>query len=447
MYAYTISLGARERKSDPKDHHSIGQAAPDHTYHDAVFTALSRIRSFTRDSRWFLVAASLWGFAFSVTWLLLNFLFEGLGFSQTMVGVANAVPNLVALLFALPVARLSERTGYVRMMRIGAFAAGIGLLGLALAHSIVPAMIAIVFIGLGGMAFWVVPSPLMTALEPRANRTYLFSAQFAANLIAGFLGSLVGGWLPSLFAKIASIDPKSLQAIQWTVMVAGALYLVTALPLWKLTEVRPAEPSEGRGWHIPRPARRIILVLLVPNIFIGLGAGLIIPFLNIFVEGKFGISYAALGAVFAWSQLGMAIAVMVQPIIAERFGKTASIVIVQGLSLPFITMLGFSPNFVLVAAALFVRSALMNAANPIYAEFTMGEVREAWRPSLAAAEAMVWSAGWTVGPFVSGWVRSALGFTAGFNVLFVAMLVLYATGIAYTWFVLRPIEKAGQVDS
>lgn len=411
-----------------------------------MLNALTRIRSFTRDSRWFLVAASLWGFSFSVTWLLLNFLFEGLGFSQTLVGVANAVPNLIALLFALPVARLSERTGYVRMMRLGAVSAGIGLLGLSFSTSLLPAMIAVFFIGLGGMAFWVVPSPLMTALEPQSNRTYLFSAQFAANLVAGFFGSLVGGWLPSLFGRIASVDPKSLQAIQWTVMVAALLYLVTALPLWKVTEVRPAEPSEGRGWHIPKPARRIILVLLMPNMFIGFGAGLIIPFLNIFVEGKFGISYSALGAVFAWSQLGMAIAVMLQPIIADRFGKTTSIVIVQALSLPFITMLGFSGSFALVAMALFVRSALMNAANPIYAEFTMGQVREAWRPSLAAAEAMVWSAGWTVGPFLSGWIRTKLGFTTGFSVLFIAMLILYAVGISYTWFVLRPLEKAKPVS-
>jgi len=408
-----------------------------------VLIAFTHLRSFTRDSRWFLVAATLWGFSFSVTWLLLNFLFEGLGFSQTLVGVANAVPNLVALIFALPVARLSERTGYVRMMRMGAFVAGLGLLGLTLSRSIVPAMASVFLIGLGGMAFWVVPSPLMTALEPQANRTYLFSAQFAANLVAGFFGSLAGGWLPSFFAKIGGVDPKSLQAIQWTVMVAAVLYLVTALPLWKLTEVKPEEPLEGKLWNIPRPARRIILILLVPNIFIGLGAGLIIPFLNIFVEGKFGVSFATLGAVFAWSQLGMAIAVMLQPIIAERFGKTVSIVAVQTLSLPFITMLGFSGSFAAVAIALFVRSALMNAANPIYAEFTMGRVKEAWRPTLAAAEAMVWSAGWTVGPFLSGWIRGKLGFEPGFNVLFVAMLILYGTGIAYTWFVLRPIEKAG----
>ncbi len=409
-----------------------------------MLTAFTRFRTFTRDSKWLLVSASLWGFAFSVTWLYLNFLFEGLGFSDTLVGLANAVPNLVGMAFALPVARLSERLGYVRTMRVAAFVAGGGLLLLSQTHGVAPALFAVFLVGLGGMAFWVVPSPLMTALEPEANRTYLFSAQFGFNLVAGFVGSLVGGALPSLFERIAGVDPKGLQAIQWVVLIAAILYLVAAIPLWKLTEVRPDEPSGGPLWSLPSGARGIIVKLLAPNVFIGLGAGLIIPFLNIYVEGKFGVSFATLGAVFAWSQLGMAIAVMLQPVIAEKLGRTTSIVLVQGLSLPFIAMLGFSSSFLAVAVALFVRSALMNAANPIYAEFTMGQVKEAWRPSLAAAETMVWSAGWTVGPLISGWVRSELGFGPGFNLLFAAMLLLYGTGIAYTWFVLRPMELAGQ---
>jgi MFS family permease len=169
---------------------------------------------------------------------------------------------------------------------------------------------------------------------------------------------------------------------------------------------------------------------------------LIIPFLNLFVEGKFGVSFSTLGAVFAWSQLGMALAVMTQPLIADRLGKIASIVLVQALSLPFIAMLGFSSSFAAVAIALFVRSALMNAANPIYAAFTMEQVKDGWRPSLAAAENMVWAAGWVIGPIASGLIRDWLGFERGFPVLFGAMLVLYAAGITYSWLVLRPLEKA-----
>jgi MFS family permease len=403
---------------------------------------LSALRTFSGDSRRFLASAFLWGFAFSVTWLYLNFLFESLGFSDSLVGVANAIPNLVAIVLALPVAHLAGHFGFIRALRIAAVAAGGGLILLGFVEATGLVIAAVVLVGVGGMAFWVVPSPLMTALEPASNRTYLFSAQFAAQLVAGFLGSLIGGQMPDVFARLADIEPKSLEAIQWTVILAGVMYMLAALPLHKSTEVRPEEPGSGPLWHIPRDARPIFIKLLVPNALIGLGAGLIIPFLNIFVEGKFGIAFSTLGAVFAWSQLGMAAAVMTQPLIAARLGKVASIVLVQALSLPFIAMLGFSSSFAAVAVALFVRSALMNAANPIYAAFTMEQVKEAWRPPLAAAENMVWAAGWVAGPTVSGLVRQSLGFETGFLVLFAAMLALYTTGITYSWIFLRPLEKA-----
>ena len=64
---------------------------------------LSTLHTFTGDSRRFLASAFLWGFAFSVTWLYLNFLFESLGFSASLVGAANAIPNMVAIVLALPV--------------------------------------------------------------------------------------------------------------------------------------------------------------------------------------------------------------------------------------------------------------------------------------------------------------------------------------------------------
>lgn len=402
------------------------------------------LRTFTPRSRRFLFSAFLWGFAFSVTWLYLNFLFENLGFSDSLVGGANAIPNLVAVAFALPTARLAGRLGFVRSLRWSALVAGGALLALGFLEKPVLVLGAVVLVGLGGMAFWVVPSPLMTILEPPAHRTYLFSAQFAAQMIAGFVGSLAGGWLPQLIGDLAGVDPKGLQAVQWTVLIAGLLYAAAALPLLGLEEVQTPDQAGSRLWHVPGAARPIFLKLLVPNAVIGVGAGLIIPFLNLYVEGKFALAFSTLGAVFAWSQLGMAAAVMTQPLIAERLGKVASIVLVQALSLPFIALLGFSNSFTAVAVALFVRSALMNAANPIYAAFTMEQVREGWRPALSAAENMVWAAGWVAGPLVSGWVRERLGFTDGFHVLFAAMLVLYASGIAYSWIVLRPLEAAAE---
>ena len=59
------------------------------------------LRTFTPRSRRFLLSAFLWGFAFSVTWLYLNFLFENLGFSDSLVGAHSHIAGFEGKLSVL----------------------------------------------------------------------------------------------------------------------------------------------------------------------------------------------------------------------------------------------------------------------------------------------------------------------------------------------------------
>jgi MFS family permease len=400
-----------------------------------------RLASFTRDSRLILIASFLWGMGFSVIFLYLNFLYQGLGFTDAFVGFGNAVPQAALILFALPLARVADRIGFTRAMRYGITLAGAALCAMAFVEHTALVLSLVAIWGIGGAATQTAMNPLLAALESDHNRTYLFSASFAVSLAAGTLGNWLGGLLPHALESIWGLDPKGLEAIQWTVFGAGVAVLAAAVPALRMYNHRVVERPEGHFWQIPRDVRRLFLRILAANIPIGLGAGLIIPFLNIFVEGRFGVSFSTLGALFAWSQLGMAAAMMLQPWIAERIGKVSSMVLVQSLSIPFIIVLGFSRSFVLVSVALVVRSLLMNAANPIYAAFAMEQVPERWRASFSAMQAITWSAGWIVGPAFSGWLRGRIGFDAGFSVEFILMIGLYLVGIAYAWFVLRPMER------
>ena len=87
-----------------------------------------------------------------------------------------------------------------------------------------------------------------------------------------------------------------------------------------------------------------------------------IPYLNVFIERKFDLDLAALNVIFAITSLGTAIAILVQPALARRFGKVGSVVLVQGVSIPFLVVLGFSPVLWTVIVAMAVRNSLMNAA-------------------------------------------------------------------------------------
>ena len=146
--------------------------------------------------------------------------------------------------------------------------------------------------------------------------------------------------------------------------------------------------------------------LVIPGFLISIGAGQVIPFLNLYVQRKFGLDLAQLNAVFALTSLGTVAAILLQPRLARRFGQITSVVIVQGASIPFLVVLGFSPVLWTVILAMAVRNSLMNAGNPIFNAFAMEQVAPGERATLAAAMSVLWQVGWVIGGTV---VRGAPG--------------------------------------
>ena len=193
--------------------------------------------------------------------------------------------------------------------------------------------------------------------------------------------------------------------------------------------------------RVPIVDRGRFVRLLVPGFIISIGAGQVIPFLNLFVQQKFSLDIASLNALFAVSNLGTLVAVLIQPALAHRFGKVGSVVLVQGASIPFLLVLGFSPAFWTVAIAMAVRNSLMNAGNPIANAFAMEHVAPIERATLSAAMSLLWSLGFVIGAAWFSVLQSALGFDAGYAVNFLTITALYtiATWLYWAWF--RPVER------
>ncbi len=161
-----------------------------------------------------------------------------------------------------------------------------------------------------------------------------------------------------------------------------------------------------------------------------------IPFLNLFVQEKFGLDLTSLNAVFAVTSLGTIAAILYQPRLARRFGQITSVVIVQGASIPFLIVLGFSPVLWTVIMAMAVRNSLMNAGNPIFTAFAMERVTAGERATLSAAMNVLWQVGWIIGGLWYAGLQATLGFEAGYTVNFVTIITLYtiATCLYWIWF-------------
>lgn len=248
------------------------------------------------------------------------------------------------------------------------------------------------------------------AAEKRAT---LFSTRMGLMMLVGFAGSLIGGPMPGWFGSLLGQPPESAAAYRATLLLAAGVMSMSLIPLLMLRERREeGTPStDGLGLSLRSLVlRRDVWKLLVPQLVISLGAGLLIPYLNIFFKQRFGISDSLLGFAFGVSQLGMGLATMLAPIAAERWGNVRTIAGSQLASLPFLLTLGFVPVLPVAVGAFWVRATLMNMGGPLYTAFAMEQAEEHERGKLGAMLGLTWSVGRGVGPGISGVVQQSVGF-------------------------------------
>lgn len=414
----------------------------------ALLRYLSRFRGFSRDAKLFLLSSTVGSVSYSVVWLMLNFYLESLGHGQSFIGWINALPALTIVVLGVPVGVLSDRFSRKWALVTGAVLSAVASTGVVLWTDPAPLMLFTALWGIGGAILGANGAPFMAKhSDTPQQRTALFSAQAALMTGTGFLGSLLGGYFPELFAGWFGGSSRAVLPLQLTLGIVALMQTLAVFPLLfvhrkgraaekplnaldaiagSMAQTPAAMPLSRRRWGLEHPA--LFVKLLLPAMLIGLGAGQTMPFLNLFVTRKFGISFAELGWLFAISALVTALGILLQPALADRLGKVRSVVAVQWLSLPFLVMLGFAPFFPLVAISLLIRGMLMNMANPVYMAFCMEQLPERERATFTGAYEVVWNLGWAVGSAFSGWWRDLVGFEVGFNTNFALMAVLYSAG-------------------
>jgi MFS family permease len=404
--------------------------------------ALARyIRSFTgfgRDARLFLLTTIIFGAALSLYWIDFNLYLEAIGLDRPTIGLMLAVSQLAGVLVALPASALSDRFGRRTMM-----AGGMALVAMAL-FAFLPGQRVLLFVGVaalgaGSQVVSVVQIPFIAEHTLPEQRNHYFAVWSAFGFLTSVVSAIVGGTAATALAGHFGLTSA---AAPYQILIAGVAILGVASlgTVYLLTSDRPTAdpdrpPKTGRFGMVIND-RRLFVRLLLPGFLTSLGAGQLIPFLNVFIKTKFGLDLDAVNTFFAISALGTAAAILAQPALARRLGRIPSIVLVQAASIPFLLVLGFSPVLWTVVVALTVRNSLMNAGSPIFDAFSMERVSPAERATLAAWMTMLWSLGWIIGPLYYGALQGALGFTAGYTIDFVTIIVMYttATSLLWTWF-------------
>ncbi len=395
-----------------------------------IETYIKRVRAFTPNARKYLFSIMIYGAGFGIYRILFNFFLRSLGYNETLMGTLSTVSSMTVLIAALPMGYLADLLGRKLSLVLSGLLTSLGLFVMVLFPS-VPIFISMnILMGIGSSLGGVTSGPFLMENSGEEERTYLFSISSGLRMAAFSLGDWVGGYLPTWFGGAFDVSAVSPTAYAWAIGVAGVMSLIAVLP--RLLLRRNLLPVSERSIFAPISYARkhpgMLTKLLLPMFITSIGAGLIMPFMNIFFSNVHNQPDPVIGTMFAWGSLAMGVGLILAPALADRFGKIQVVVVTQGLSIPFLVMLGFSPWFGLSAAAYYVRLTLMNMSSPVYQTFVMEQVETESRAMVASLNSMVHSFGRAFSPIISGWLQVRYGFGPSFVgtiSLYILAVILY----------------------
>jgi predicted MFS family arabinose efflux permease len=152
------------------------------------------------------------------------------------------------------------------------------------------------------------------------------------------------------------------------------------------------------------------------NFLVGVGAGLIIPFLNLYFRDRFGLNPDAIGSYYAVVHFAMLAGAIVAPVMAKRLGLVRTVVVTQLCSLPFMAALSYTYFLPLAVLAFIARGGLMNLGIPLVTNLGM-ELAHKSEHALVGALLMVgWTSSWMISTAVGGSLIEAYGYTVTMNI-------------------------------
>jgi MFS family permease len=142
-------------------------------------------------------------------------------------------------------------------------------------------------------------------------------------------------------------------------------------------DVEP-EPPEPKG------RKSVAVKFAITSAIIGLGAGFIVPFMNVWFWELYDLPTHIVGIITGLGQGTLAAGVLLAPVLSTRIGKVNTVVVTQAVSLPFIVLLAAVVNPLIAIIAYLLRGVLMNASHPMNNALRMEMVPRRWRPNLNA---------------------------------------------------------------
>ena len=391
----------------------------------AISDYINNLRMFSLNARLFLFGTFFMSMGFSGFMLLFNLYLKEIGFLEGRIGNILSAMTIGTTIMAIPASIIIRRFSIKRILIIATPIAMFCYL-IQVTTSQYHMILAGAFMaGLTSVYFQVSSGPFFMRNSTPKERPYLFSLHFAFMLVAGIIGSILGGFLPGIIEKSGMVPYLT---YRYTLCIFSGLVLIALFPYIMIKEKPAPKITEKFKIH----SGRLIIKLFLPNLVVGIGAGLSIPFVNLYFKDVFLTPTNLIGIFYSLQQFLMITGLLIAPVIAERIGKIKTVVFSQLISIPFLITLGITHNLGIAVVAFLIRAAMMNMAQPLFTNFAMEKVKHDEQAFTNALLVIAWTAGWGVSASIGGWLIERYSFTIPFFAT--STFYLISTIIIFTFF-------------
>jgi MFS family permease len=402
-------------------------------WHDFVNAA----HMFSRPARRILVSQFLVWMGLGIQNVLFNLYLVEAGFHEVFIGNALAALGIGLAVAAIPAGFFADLWGRRRCLLLGILAGGFGFLLRSCVSGLTSILIFCFLAGTGQSLFQIASLPFLAEHSSARERTHLFGAFFATALLATVVGSAVAAMLPSaLLALPGSLRPNALTAYRIALVIAALCSLAGWLPLARLHGLRETSTVRQRA-QLPPGSNRPLLPIAFNFLLVGCGAGLVVPFMNLYFKNRFICSSAQIGLFFSIAALLTAFASLLGPAIARRFGTLRTAVSFELLSLPFLVTMGAKTGLTTAVAAFWMRATFMQAGTPLLHSFVMEALPPGLRARSSSINNLLFNVGWALSVGFAG----VLIMRWGYAIPFYITTVLYATAAIQFYFSFRHLPR------
>tara|TARA_B100001115_G_scaffold171523_1_gene153982 strand:+ start:459 stop:1679 length:1221 start_codon:yes stop_codon:yes gene_type:complete len=370
--------------------------------------------------------------------LILNIFLAKQGFSDPEIANFISYRFLAVMVLAFPLGFFIKGKALKPFFMIGSLGVPTVAILLVLAvnhhcHHYLPVLF--IFWGVVFTCFQVSSLPYVMRNTATEKQSHAISLNYATHSF----GTIASGIIIFTLSKLPTLkmDEGTALIVISVVGYWGVRYLFK-LKVDKVVPVTRALKLKSYDWDL-------LLKAIVPTLIIAIGAGLTIPFINLFFFHNFEVDSSDFALIGGAASLLVATTALLVPNVKKKLGFKKGITLTQSIAVLALVALATTEFFTnywwalpIAVLCFWVRTPLMNMAAPMTSELTMNYVGEKNQEMLSAVMAAIWSGSWY---FSSQIFRFLTEVGLPYAYIFYITATLYAFGVFMYYLLILEYEK------